>query len=254
MKQLISLLPAVMLACLNGFAQQPTTAYKFRVIVEPQMTIAGHKFAPDTVIGSVALNDVGEVAFTAIDDAFVEVFTSKRIVAESGDAKDGKYIVLIPLDAVVAINNAGQVAYHGWYTDTREPGTLGNISGLGIFVENHLAFTQAPDSIKAPFTLSDDGQVIRKPEAKPSLAAADPAPPDIRKAPRLLDQIHINPPKGFPTNPGQKQHKNQQSQPNTAPALQDPFPVLRTNRRGQILVSVNFEGGFLLLLGTPVTH
>lgn len=97
---------------LAGQAQQPSTRYAFHTVAQPGTIIGGRTFTRETVIGSAALNDAAEVAFVAKAPSPqpVTVFTSRRIVAKEGDVIGGKYIVLIPADAILAINNAGQVA------------------------------------------------------------------------------------------------------------------------------------------------
>ncbi len=161
MKRLIQLLPAVLLACLNGFAQQPTFAFTFSVIAQPGMVIGGHTFTPKTTIDSVALNDAGEVAFIARwasgnNNEHAAIFTSQRLVVSEGDVVEGKFIALIAKNAGIAINFAGQVAYEAWYTTSKEEVVDGT---LGIFIDNHLAFT--PNNLThTDFLLTDDGWVI----------------------------------------------------------------------------------------------
>src|ERR1017187_10468944 len=160
------LAPAVMLAGLNGFAQQPQRAdLDFRAVVQPGMTIGSHTFTPDTTIDAAALNDAGEVAFVAHwTDAGTDhaaVFTSTRIVASEGDVIDGKFIAFLPNNAPVAINSSGQIAYEAGYADSEADARAG-FWHVGIFVAQHLAFTLAFQAIgKVPdFTLTDDGQVV----------------------------------------------------------------------------------------------
>lgn len=242
------------------WAQFQTSAFDFRAIAKPGVTVGSHNFTTYTTISGAALNDAGEVAFAAQygdspspDNA--GVFTSKRIVARQGDAVGGKYIVLIPIDTVLAINNAGQVAFEAWYADTREIAGAGEASGLGIFVENRLAMSPAPDSsnVLPAFTLTEDGQVLLK-ETTRQVSAPAQAP----KAPGILGRVRIKPPGGLPISIALGPAR--QSRPpihgaappeGTHPAAQL-FPM---NHGGQILIPVNFkDGGFLLLLGTPAAH
>jgi hypothetical protein len=159
-------------------AQPPTSAYNLRLVAEPGTTIGGQTFTEYTTIYRALLNDAGEIVFSAYlgygNDA-AAIFTSHRLVAKEGDAIDGKIIVTIPWDAVIAINNAGQVAYEAWYADIKEAAASRETSGEGVFVDDRLA-VRLTSTAKEPFTLTDDGHVVFQREAKPSAPAAT-APP-----------------------------------------------------------------------------
>ena len=152
---------------LSAVKAQPSAGYVFRTVAQPGSIIGGRTFTEKTIIGSAALNDVAEVAFVAsvpspLPIAVFAVFTSRRIVAREGDVIGGKHILLIPPDAILAINNAGQVAYEAWYADTREMALSGDPSGRGIFVDDHLASDAVFDAHghAAPFIFTDDGRIV----------------------------------------------------------------------------------------------
>jgi hypothetical protein len=231
-------------------AQQPSTRYVFRTVAQPGTIIGGRTFTRETVIGSAALNDSGEVAFVASEstsrpNTVFTVFTSRRIVAREGDVIGGKYILLIPPDAILAINNAGQVAYEAWYADTKEMAASGDPSGRGIFVDDHLASDAVFDAHgnAAPFIFTDDGRiVIENPHASPVSPSPKNTPARLRlKLPR--ESVDIA------TGTNRPAQRKQAAVEHHALA---PFPI---NHRGQIVIPVNFDsGGFLLLLGTPSVH
>lgn len=224
-------------------AQQPS--YEFRSVVQPGAIIGGRTFIAGTTIGSVALSDAGEAAFIASETgpAPKTVFTTRRIVARQGDEIGGKIIVLLADDAVLQINEAGQVAFEAWYADTREKAASREGLGRGIFVDNRLVFTAPFDAELPAFTLAEDGRIV--------LHNPTPAPAAAKAKSDIIGRIRIKPPKDSPvsikpvpievTRPGQRKP--------AVIARPLPFPV---NHRGQILIPVNFrDGGFLLLLGTP---
>jgi hypothetical protein len=157
-------------------AQQPSTGYVFRSVVEPGAIIGGRTLTQETTVGRAVLSDSGEVAFVASEPgAPPAVFTSRRIVARQGDVRGGKYIMLLPADAILAINNAGQVAYEAWYAESKEFAATGEATGRGIFVDDHLASTAVFDhrGNAAAFTLTDDGRIIVR-NGGPSPAPASP--------------------------------------------------------------------------------
>jgi hypothetical protein len=226
-------------------AQQPSTRYAFRTVAQPGTIISGRTFTRETIIGSAALNDSGEVAFVATEPspqpiAVFTVFTSRRIVAREGDVIGGKHILLIPSDAILAINSAGQVAYEAWYADTREMALSGDPSGRGIFVDDHLASDAVFDAHghAIPFIFTDDGRIVVQ-NSGHAPAAPKNAPARIGlKLPRESVSISTGAGRAAQRKPSAIAH----------PAL-TPFPM---NHHGQILIPVNFDsGGFLLLLGTP---
>ena len=135
-------------------AQQPSTAYEFQSVVQPGAFIGGRTFIAGTTIGSVALSDAGEAAFIAGETgpAPKTIFTTRRIVARQGDEIGGKIIVLLADDAVLQINEAGQVAFEAWYADTREKAASREGLGRGIFVDNRLVFTAPFDAELPAFT------------------------------------------------------------------------------------------------------
>lgn len=239
-------LTTALLCCMGARAQTTTTpAYDFRAVVQTGTVIGGHTFTLATRIGGAALNDAGEVAFIASGtgpspDA---VFTSRHIVASQGDVIDGKTIVQIfSTDAGIAINEAGQVAWEGWYTGSNGKGPWGR----GIFVGNRLVFAAPFDSELPAFTLTEDGRIVTQ--------SSSPSPAPAAKAnSNILGRIGIKLPKGLPLTISPSPNKPERRL--TASAKQScssPFP---TNRNGEILIPVNFDrGGFLLLIGTPMQH
>ena len=225
-------------------AQQPR--YAFRAVAQPGTIIAGRTFTRETVIGSAALSDAGDVAFVAKEPSprpIVAVFTSRRIVAKEGDVIGGKYIVLIPPDAILAINNAGQVAYEAWYADSWQRASAMDYSGRGIFVDDHLASDAAFDARgnALPFIFTDDGRIVFEHQG--------PASPSPKNTPARL-RLKL-PKESVDITTGTNRPAERKPSPAARPLL-TPFPM---NHHGQIVIPVNFGNeGFLLLLGTPSTH
>jgi hypothetical protein len=230
-------------------AQQPSTRYAFHTVAQPGTIIGGRTFTRETIIGSAALNDSAEVAFVASEPsplpiAVFAVFTSRRVVAREGDVVGGKYIALIPADAILAINNAGQVAYEAWYADTREMAVSGDPSGRGIFVDDHLASDAVFDAHgnAAPFIFTDDGRIVLQNPGPAPASVKGTLPARIRLKLPNNTGVSITPPPGDARRPAPRKQSVEH------PAL-TPFPM---NHHGQILIPVNFNsGGFFLLLGTP---
>lgn len=259
--KLLLLIAASLLVALTLNAQPSTPAYDFQAIVQPGMTIGGHTFTPQTTIDAVALNDAGEVAFLAHwndagSNGHAAVFASQKIVAAEGSTIDGKYVWLLPPDSHIAINASGQIAYEAMYSDSRED-AMATIGRAGIFVDNHLALTG--DFLPSePFMLSDDGQVVLKPQTK-ALPSTQAAPSAAQKKPGLLDRVGIKPPqlpKNLPIGiaPNAKTTPENQPHPDRErpPCPVSPFPALHMNGRGQMLIPVNLRTrGFILLLATP---
>jgi hypothetical protein len=245
-------------------SQQPSSAYDFRVVAQPGMTIDGHHFTPDTVIGSVALNDKGDCAFIAQwkdPTGYVRgsVFTPTRFVADEAEVFPGLYTESIPSDGHLAINAAGQVAFELIYSEAGSNPQNWD----GIFVEGQLALRRSLDAEGSPFTLTDDGQVIPGPQ-KAGAAPAPPTPATSQGKPSLLDQLHMKQPKfpfGItvsPKSPTANQPRPTSGQSAVRPPLTStasPFADMRTNRRGQVLIPLNFgTGGFIVVLGTPIAN
>jgi hypothetical protein len=259
MKRRISLLPAVMLACLNGVAQQPPKpSLDFRVIAQPGMTIGGHTFTPATTIQSVALNDAGQVAFIArwIDAGIehVSVLATDRIIIKEGDGTEYHRIASIPTDATVEIDNQGHIAYAARYSDIPADAWADD-TRWGIFVDQHLVVSLDGEKIPT-FTLTDGGNVMLNPQKQ---AAPAPLPSTAPKTARkkLLDLIPAKPPQQFPVGntAGIKPQAQAVISGERPASPASPFPGLLTNRHGQVLIPVNFStGGFILLLGTPVAQ
>jgi hypothetical protein len=232
-------------------AGQLPSGYDLRVAVHSGMAIGYRAFTPNTTVSAIAVNDVGEVAFVADfgDSTSPAVFTSRRTVARLGDLIEGRYIVAIPYDSVVAINNVGQVGFQAWFSDTPEPGRP---SGLGIFVESHLATTLPADASGKPrgFSLTDDGRVVVD-----SLCPPPSAPPSKPKS-NVLDRIRIAPTKSFPIGIAPSPTQPSAKEPNPTPCVvqRPPAPQFPTNHRGQIAIPMNLRTGFLILLGTPITR
>jgi hypothetical protein len=245
-------------------SQQPSTAYDYRVLAQPGMTIDGHRFTPDTVIGSVALNDSGQTAFIVLwkdttGNVRTSVFTPTRYVADEAEGLPGIYTESIPADGRLAINSAGQVAFELIYSEAGSNPQKWD----GIFVDGQLALRRSLDAAGSPFTLTDDGQVLPGPQ-KPGAAPAPPTPATAQGKPSLLDQLHMKPPKlpfGItvgPKSPTANQPRPASGQPAVRPPLTgtaSPFMDMRTNRRGQVLIPINFgTGGFIVVLGTPIAN
>jgi hypothetical protein len=243
------LLPAALLASLSLRAQ----TFEFRPVVQPGLTIAGHRFTEDTAIVEAAINDNGEFAFIATfaedDGPHTAVFTSQRIVARQDDVIDAKFIASFPPHAGVALNTAGQVAFEAVYTENRDARGLGEI---GIFVENRLAVHMPRLYGPVAFSLTDDGRVELKQQTPPRQAPAS------QQKQGLLDRIRIKPPR-LPNDVPVTVAPEPPAQPHqSAPRAQlvnplSPFDVMCVNRRGEVLIPVNLvPRGFMLLLGTPI--
>jgi hypothetical protein len=250
---LLHLTAIASLAVTGAGAQTTPSAFDFRAVVRPGTIIGGHVFTLESTIGNAVLNDSGEPAFVAGEPwpQVPAVFTSRRIVARQGDVIDGKYILELPPNAILAINNAGQVAYEAWYSDNKALFDAGEESGLGVFVENHLASDAEFDAHKnaTPFTLTDDGRIVFQ------SSGASRAPSSAKSG--VLDRIHIKPPTGFPLNipPNLTTANRQQPNPGQHPGDRTAPPLFPTNHRGQVLIPVNFKnGGCLLLLGAPAAR
>jgi hypothetical protein len=244
---------------------QPPSAYDYRVVVQPGMTIDGHRFTPDTVITSVALNDSGQTAFIAHwrDGAGdVGVFSSTHLVADEYTGILGIDSLDFPSEGHLAINAAGQVAFEAIYSQKPDVSERWD----GIFVDGQLALRRNLDAVGSPFTLTDDGQVIPGPQ-KAGAAPARPAPaPQQGQQGKssLLDQLHMKQPKlpfgitvspkgptANPTRPAPD--RAGERPPLTNPA--SPSAAMCTNRWGQVLIPINLNtGGFMLVLGTPINN
>jgi len=230
-------------------------AFDFKSLAKPGVSIGGHAFSSRASVGNVALNNAGEAAFIVYDGDGPEsgaVYTSKRIVAKSGDAMGGKIVMSIPPGSHVAVNDAGQVAFEAWYADNKQVATAGAFSGLGVFVGDHLVLKTSLGEKEAPptFALAEDGQVSLADTARTPEAPVQPAQ---KSSGSMLDRVRVKIPKGLPVTiaqgPGRPNHP-QAGAP--APSMRKDEPLFPTNRHGEILVPVNLhEGGFLLLLGTP---
>ena len=148
MKRIIQLLPAILLA---GVLSAQTTAYEFRIVLHPAMTIGGHVFSADT-IGNAAISDTGEIAFVARwpegNRNHAAVFSLHRLVATEGDVIDSQTLAYIPLDSKLSINGSGAVAYEAFCIFSED---------LHLFVERRhiLVPSDNPD-----FTLNDKGQIV----------------------------------------------------------------------------------------------
>jgi hypothetical protein len=219
------------------------------------MTIGGHTFTAATTIQSVALNDAGDVAFIArwIDAGieYVSVLATDRIVIKEGDGTEYHRIASIPTDATVEIDNEGHIAYAARYSDIPAD-AFADDTRWGIFVDQHLVVSL--DGAKIPtFTLTDGGQVVLNSQ-KQAAPAPSTAPKISRK--NLLDLIPAKPPQNFPVGNTAGIRPTQAVISGERPAWPaSPFPGLLTNCYGQVLIPVNFStGGFILLLGTPVTQ
>lgn len=259
----LTILPLILTLLLStaAWSQQPSSVYEFRVLVQPGMTIGGHTFTPDTIIDSVALNDNGETAFVVHwrnrdGQTSAAVFTPERLVAHESESTGGNFIVVIPADGRLAINAAGQVAFEAIYGE--EPDLAEGWDG--IFVDGHLALRRSQDSEGSPFTFTDDGQVVSGLQ-KTSAIPAPPISPAPQGKPSLLDHLHGKIPK-LPFGISISPKSTTPNQPHPAPerftprpplmSTASPFPGMRTNRRGQVLIPINLStGGFMLLLGTP---
>ena len=259
------LLPASLLVALTLNAQQPNAVFELRPVIVPRTVIDGQTLNSCTDIGTAAINDAGEIAFTAYCDGGAKIFTSHRMVVKHDDEIDGKFIALLPTDYPVAINNRGQVAFFAWYSDTKNYAQYDEPSGFAIFVDNHLAMiVNGPGDMPTSLSLTDDGKVSFGEGATPSQpAVSSPSAPTTPKSPGLLSHFPIKLPKGLPIgipSPSQKPQQGQQPQSNTPYGKRLPGPatslsMLSANAHGQLVIPVNFgERGFVILLATPFTH
>jgi hypothetical protein len=243
-------LVAALLAPLALMAQ----TFEFRPLVRPGSTIGGHVFTTATQIDAAALNDAGGVAFIASwtdanQGSQAAVFTGKRIVAQSGDIVDGKYIRLLSNDPRIAINAAGLVAYEAMYSYSQADATA-NVGETGIFVEGHLVSTVKPDSDDL-LLFSDDGKVVLTPKTVASAFAPRKSRffeklrvTRFKKSSSLNDIPTAATTRPIPTFMGGRP-------PLFAPFA--PFTRVRPNRRGQIVIPLNLgSSGFVILLATPV--
>ena len=246
-------------------AQPPTSAYNLRLVAEPGTTIGGQTLTEYTTIYRAALNDAGEIVFSAYlgdGNDGAAIFTSHRLVAKEGDVIDGKIIVTIPWDTGIAINNAGQVAYEAWYADTKDAAASRETSGEGVFVDDRLAVRLTSEA-KEPFTLTDDGHVVFHREAKASAPPPAATAPPAQKKPGLLGRIRVNLPKlpkGFPVSIDPSTSKQQPARSATGlierpPLSYPPLYMLPANKFGQVAIPANlYLGGFILWIATPVKH
>jgi hypothetical protein len=92
------------------------------VIAKEGQTLSGGRLLDEiSSSGGVAINDLDEVAFHGkievegglIDELIQVVLTSDGVAAQEGDELDGSTLAEINELGGVAINNAGQVAFHG---------------------------------------------------------------------------------------------------------------------------------------------
>ena len=243
-------------------SQQPPSAYDYRVVLQPGMTIDGHRFTPDTVITSVALNDSGQTGFIAHwrDGAGdVGVFSSTHLVADEYTGIFGIDSLDFPSEGHLAINAAGQVAFEAIYSQKPDVSERWD----GIFVDGQLALRRNLDAVGSPFTLTVDGQVIPGTQ-KAGVAPARPAPAPQQGKPSLLDQLHMKQPKlpfgitvspkGTTANPARPAPDRAGERP-PLPNPTSPSAAMWTNRRGQVLIPINLNtGGFMLVLGTPINN
>jgi hypothetical protein len=225
-------------------AQQSPHTFDFRVVAEPSTVIGGYTLPLETKINSVALNDSGEVLFYASLQNGDGVFTSRRLIAQSGAVVGGKTIIMIPDDPHLAINARGQCAFEAWYVNAITNVDYDEPDGFGIFVDNRLVSNFPPTFANFPvFTLTDDGRVVVQ-GTVPS-----PTQPAQRAKPGFASPLKM--PKGFPKVPTRIQPGRFVPMAEKAQSPL-PFPI---NKKGQVLIPVNLEGrGFLLLLGTPVAR
>ena len=247
------LLFLALLASLALRAQQPNTL-TFRPVLLPGMSLCGHSFTPETVINSVAINDAGEIALLARWSQSAgqsSIFTSKRVVVRENDIVDSK-IVLLPDDAIVAINSTGQVAYEALYADNTTDAS-GGVARWGIFVEKRLMLDRGNADHPGPFTFTEDGKVV----VSTQVLVVTPRP---QKKPNIWDHLDIKPPKlpGIPISikgpqkpPVEQIKPSPATTPSASPLPSSTLPMA-SNHHGQVLLSINLtDGGFLLLLGTP---
>jgi hypothetical protein len=175
MNRLVTFALAVMLAIFNGYAQQPPSAFTFRPVLRPGMTIGGHTLTHDTIIEGLTLSDTGEVAFIAHwNESRREhsgVFTSTRLVAEDGNI-DGKYVIKV-LATSLSINASGQVGYEAVYVD-------GPNSHTGVFVDRKFIVTLSTAGANNDFALNADGKITLI--AAVAASATAPAAPKKQKA------------------------------------------------------------------------
>lgn len=190
---------ATLLALSALKAQAPPSAFTFRPLVQPGMTIGNHTFTGDTEIDGVALNDSGEIAFIArwsdpgSGQEHSAVFTSRRLIAQDRETVDGKALTTIVKDSV-AINNAGQCAYEADYVFEYSDANNG-LSRRGVFVDQSLALTLKGNETGAgpDFTLTEDGKVIpRAVPSSPAHASSSTAAPPSSPGSGLPNGVHVN--------------------------------------------------------------
>jgi len=229
-------------------AQQSPHAFDFRAVAEPGTAIGGYTLPSETKITSAALSDSGDFVFYASFQSGDGVFTSHRLVAQSGAVVAGKTIIGIPEDTHLAINARGQCAFEAWYVNSTTQVDYDEPDGFGIFVDGRLASNfPAHLGVFPAFTLTDDGRVVVQ------AAAPSPAQQTPKVRPDFASQFGVKVPKGFPKAPVQAAGAAARFIP---AAMRSPLPLpFPVNKKGQVLIPVNLEGrGFLLLLGTPVTR
>jgi len=194
MKRITAFVLAVILACLNAFAQQPTLAYHFLSQVSTGKSIGGYEFTSDTAIDTMVLNDAGDVAFTAHrlnggdGSDQTAVLTPQHVVARAGQVIDGKKLVRIAT-TVLAVNNAGHIAFEALYDDS---GSGGKLKGA-VFVDKHLAvgFEPFTSGVATEFSLSDDDKVTLK-DVPPAPARGTWGPRNPGQDTRRLQNAVIN--------------------------------------------------------------
>jgi len=169
---------------LGIYAQQPTTtqpvqpvaalqtyhavtpAYTYQTEIRTGMNIDGYPITPTTTLDTVVMNDAGAIAMTAhqlsggTGSDHTAVLTPKKLIAQEGQVIDnGKTIVRIAT-AVLAINNAGNVAWEALWRDSAS----GNKVHTGIFLGAHYVtdFPPFASGAATDFELSDDDHVLLK--------------------------------------------------------------------------------------------
>jgi hypothetical protein len=238
-KRLVVCLLAILLACLNGDAQQPIPAFRFKSLIASGAKIGHYTLNADTDIDGIAINGNGDLAFSVshlrLADSFGSaVLTPERVVATSLDHV-GTKILLDIFAPSLALDDLGHVVFEASYKD-------GDAIRLGVFKEKEFQFIVNGPGAADDFSLSPDGRVLPKagivatapPPTAPhaSTGAAGRAFRQLGLNPTLLNELNRISPVVVPPNIVQTARGPQPSPPNppqqvrpTAPPVQPAKPA-----------------------------
>jgi hypothetical protein len=164
MKTIVTIFTTALLLSVTGLKAQPNIldlqGFTLRPVVTPKSVIDGHQMGSCVGVWDVAMNDLGDVAFSAKCGDEDILFTNRRALLKAGDQIDGKLINTSP--TVLAINNHGQVLYTAHFsedsTDTFSNEFLGP---RGVFLDK--AFIGVDDYVNdkpVEYSLTEDGRVL----------------------------------------------------------------------------------------------